>query len=451
MSRTPILLDNVSYLLTVDHNDTVLRDTSVLIRDGKIDAIGTAVDVEAQAPDAARLDGRHRLAMPGLVNLHTHTPMTLLRGLAEDVDLQGFLAKVWAAESAVMDPDTVELGAELGALESALAGCTTQLDMYFHPEQAHTGALRVGTRHVTGPIAFDGTGPDGMAFDQRLADMANWPTLLSTLHGTDDPWVPPAICPHGAYTVNPPHLRDIHDVMQSWPEPGVLMIHASETTAENDQVFRDYGRTPVQILADTGLLGNNWPVALGHAVHLNTADQQLVATHNAAIAHCPGSNLKLASGAMPWHTYRQAGIRIGLGTDGCSSSNDLDMWHTMRQAALLARLTAGRPDVASAHHIVRAATIDGAAALGMADRIGSLEPGKEADIILLDLDAPHLTPVNDPHALAVFAAGRGDVTDVFIAGRHVIRNRASTRVDRAELLARARKRGQAAAEAAAGV
>ncbi|PID54200.1 MAG: N-ethylammeline chlorohydrolase [Micrococcales bacterium] len=446
---SPILIENISYLLTVDDQDTVLRDSSVLIRDGRIAAIGAAADLAATAPDAERIDGRGRLVMPGLVNLHTHTPMTLLRGLAEDVDLQGFLARVWAAEGAVMDPGTVQVGAELGALESLLGGCTTQLDMYFHHDRAHAGALRVGTRHVTGPTALDGTGPDGLDFDQRLAAMAAWPTLLRDLHDAGDAWVPPSVCPHGTYTVNPENLQEIRDVMQSWDEPGVLTIHASENLAENEQVHREHSRTPVRVLADSGLIGNRWPVVLGHGVHLDDTDQQVVAANGVAVAHCPGSNLKLASGAMPWRTYRQAGIRLGIGTDGCSSSNDLDMWQAMRQAALLARLTAGHPDVAPAAHIVRAATIDGAGALGMAQRIGSVEEGKEADVIILDLDAPHLTPVHDPYALLVFAAGRGDVTDVFVAGRGVVRDRASTRIDRAELLARARQRGRAAAEAAA--
>jgi 5-methylthioadenosine/S-adenosylhomocysteine deaminase len=179
-------------------------------------------------------------------------------------------------------------------------------------------------------------------------------------------------------------------------------------------------------------------------VHLTESDRKLVAGAGAAVGHCPGSNLKLASGALHWEVLRDNGIRVGLGTDGCSSSNDLDMWQAMRQAALLARLTSGRPDVASAGEVLRAATIDGARALGLGDEIGSVEVGKRADLVLVDLAAPHLTPVHDVAALLVFAAGRGDVTDVLVDGIPVVRDRRSTRLDTDELLARARDRGDVA-------
>ena len=184
-------------------------------------------------------------------------------------------------------------------------------------------------------------------------------------------------------------------------------------------------------------------------MRLDAQDQATVAAAGAAVAHCPGSNLKLASGALPWRTYADAGIRLGLGTDGCSSSNDLDMWSVMRLAGLLARLTSGRPDAVSAVDIVRAATIEGARALGLGDTIGSIEVGKSADLVLLDLDAAHLTPVHDVHALLVYAAGRGDVTDVFVAGERVVAHRESTRVDEHDLYARCRERGVVAAAAAA--
>jgi 5-methylthioadenosine/S-adenosylhomocysteine deaminase len=175
-------------------------------------------------------------------------------------------------------------------------------------------------------------------------------------------------------------------------------------------------------------------------VHLDEADLTLVAAAGAGLAHCPGSNLKLASGALNWQQVSRAGVRLGLGSDGCSSSNDLDLWQVMRQAALLARLTSGRPDAAAAEQILRAATIDGARSLGMGDLIGSIEVGKRADITVLDIDAPHLTPVHDVAALLVFAAGRGDVVDVLVDGEHVVANRRLTRVDVAQLLARCRAR-----------
>jgi len=188
---------------------------------------------------------------------------------------------------------------------------------------------------------------------------------------------------------------------------------------------------------------------LGHGVHLSEADQERIAEVGAAVAHCPGSNLKLASGALHWEALWENGIRLGIGTDGCSSSNDLDMWQAMRQAAMLARLTSGRPDVASADQVLRAATIEGARALGLDDVIGSLEVGKRADVVVVDLEAPHLTPVHDVAALLVFAAGRADVTDVLVDGDPVVRERRSTRVDTPALLARARERSADARQGAA--
>ncbi len=429
-----MLLDRLDYVVTVDEHDRVLTGASVLIEDGAITAVGE-VD-PAVAAGAERIDGRGRLALPGLVNLHTHLPMTLLRGLAEHVDLQGFLARVWAAEAALMDPDTVELGAQLGAVESLLAGCTTQLDMYFHHDQAHIGAAATGARHVGGPVFFDGEGPDGLRWAQRLRVLQEWPTRVAQLGG---PHVPPAAMPHATYTCRPEHLREVAELVADW-RGGVLHTHVSENAAENDDVTARYAARPVTLLHEAGWFDGPAHVVLGHGVHLDEADLTLVAAADAGLAHCPGSNLKLASGALNWQQVRRAGVRIGLGSDGCSSSNDLDLWQVMRQAALLGRLTSGRPDEAAAEQILRAATIDGARSLGMGGVIGSIEVGKRADITVLDIDAPHLTPVHDVAALLVFAAGRGDVVDVLVDGEQVVANRQSTRVDVPQLLARCRAR-----------
>ena len=507
---TRVRIEHLTYLVTVDERDTVLRDATVTIDDGVITAIeaadapagprgteapqadpvarrtagpgGSASERQrASADGSARragsgeggpgaagsgeggagddhttvIDGRGRLALPGLVNLHTHLPMTLLRGLAEHVDLQGFLARVWAAEGAVMDPGTVELGARLGALESLRGGCTTQLDMYFHHESAHRGAVAVGSRHVGGPVFFDAAGPDGLTWDERMAGLRDWPRLLAEIGG---PTVPAAGLPHGTYTVSTEHLGEIAETVRGFAagrhtpdgaSRALLCTHVSENAAENAEVQERYAASPTGLLERAGWLDGSVPVVLGHGVHLDEADRALAARAGAAVAHCPGSNLKLASGALQWQTWQDSGLRLGLGTDGTSSSNDLDMWQAMRQAALLARLTAGRPDVAPAEQVLRAATIDGARALGLGDLVGSLEVGKRGDITLLDLGQPHLTPVHDVPALLVFAAGRGDVTDVLVDGEVVVRDRRSTRIDEADLLARCRERGEVAARAAA--
>ncbi len=407
------------------------------------------VTTDQALTDELTIDARGKLLMPGLVNLHTHLPMTLLRGLAENLDLQGFLEHLWAAEAAVMDEETVQLGATLGALESLLGGCTTQLDMYFHHEATHRGAVAAGSRHVIGPVFFDGPGPDGLDWPQRLADLRAWPALLDEIGG---PHVPVAAMPHATYTCSPAGLTEVvmalREVLTDTPRAGVLTTHVSETAAENAGIRERYDATPTELLARAGWLEPDLPIVLGHGVHLSDGDRDLLTAAGGAIGHCPGSNLKLASGALHWEELRDSGIRIGIGTDGCSSSNDLDMWQAMRQAALLARLTSERPDVASATEVLRAATIEGARALGLGDLVGSVEVGKRADLVLVDLAAPHLTPVHDVAALLVFAAGRGDVTDVLVDGRPVVRDRRSTLLDTPGLLARARARGEVARAAA---
>lgn len=447
MSR--LVVTDVAHVVTVDDADTVLTDTTVVVEDGTITELRPAGSARVDADSV--IDGRGRLLVPGLVNLHTHLPMTLLRGLAEDVDLQGFLTRVWAAEGAVMDPDTVELGAALGALESLLGGCTTQVDMYFHHAATHRGAVAAGSRHVIGPVFMDFEGPDGLPWDERVALMRAWPEELRSIGG---PEVPLAAMPHATYTCDPDHLEEVGALLRDLAaDAGLrpfLTTHVSENAFENTDVGERYdGATPTGILAGAGWLSGDVPFVAGHGVHLSPEDRRLLAEAGAAVAHCAGSNQKLASGALPWEDVRGSGVRLGIGTDGCSSSNDLDMWQAMRQAALLARLTSGRPDVASAHDVLRAATVEGARAIGLGDVIGSVETGKRADLVLLDLEKPHLTPVHDVAALLVFAAGRSDVTDVLVDGEPVVRDGRSTRLDTADLLARARDRGAVAAAAAA--
>ena len=298
MSR--IVLRDLAIVVTVDAEDTVLRDVSIAVEDGFITEVGS---VEAREGDAL-VDGRARLALPGLVNLHTHLSMTLLRGIAEGVDLQGFLKRVWAAEGAVMDPATVELGATLGALESLLGGCTTQLDMYFHHEAAHRGAVAAGARHVGGPTFFDGPGPDGLAWEERIAGLRAWPEALRAIGGPD---VPVAAMPHSTYTCSLEHLAEVATVLRAISVPldasgsqlvPVLHTHVSENAAENADTLARFGATPTELLDRAGALVGPARVVFGHGVQLTDTDRATAAAAGVSVAHCPGSNLKLASGAL---------------------------------------------------------------------------------------------------------------------------------------------------------
>ncbi len=426
-----IILENIEWLVTVDNEQRVLRNAALAVEDGKIVEISSAGSLTGDEV----IDLTGRLLAPGLINCHTHLAMSLLRGWAEGVDLQGFLERVWAAEGAIMDAPTCELGTELGALEALLGGTTTALDMYFNPESTHRAAVKVGLRHIAGPIFFDFPGLDWMEWNERIAYARGWPEKLHSLGG---PEVPLYLMPHSTYTDSPEHLRDVAQLAQEINAS--IHLHVSENVAENDDVKARYGKTPVEVLADTGILTRH--TVYGHGIHLNDHDLELTRGAGAAIAHCPGSNMKLGSGMIDLTRLHQSGIPVGIGTDGCSSSNDLDMWQAMRMAAHVQAMTSSPANV-DAKRIFSAATIEAAKTLGMEERIGSIEVGKQADLIAIDLKKPHLSPIHDIFALLVFAAGRGDVTDVWVDGERVIQAGSSVRVKVDELLSRVHSRVKA--------
>lgn len=425
------LLVEADLLVTMDEQNSVVENGAIVVEGGQIIAVGSATDLRNQFPHAERIDGTHRLLMPGLINSHTHLAMALLRGWAEGVDLQGFLERVWAAEGAIMSPEVVRIGTQLGALESVLGGTTTTLDMYFNPHAAHEGAAEVGLRHLCGPIFFDFPGLDGLEWPERISYAKAWPERKAKIGG---PQTPLYLLPHGTYTVSPEHMREVADLAE---ELGAnIHIHASENQAENDDVASRYHATPTELLAEAGVLTRH--TVLGHGVWLNDGDLKLLGAAHSAVAHCPGSNLKLASGAADFYGMKSR-ITVGLGTDGCSSSNDLDMWVAMRSAAHVATTVTGSPAQVKAVDFLRAATIEAAKALGISELVGSLEVGKRADFIRLDLDQAHLTPIHDIFALLVYAAGRGDVVDTFIDGVGVVRDRHITTVNKSEILNHARQ------------
>ncbi|MEI6039367.1 MAG: amidohydrolase family protein, partial [Actinomycetes bacterium] len=262
-----------------------------------------------------------------------------------------------------------------------------------------------------------------------------WPAVLADIGG---PYVPTYFMPHSTYTDSPENLTQVAAIAK---ELGArIHLHVSETEAENDDIANRYSKTPTEVCRDTGIL--DVPTIFGHGVHLSDSDMKIAASKGTSVGHCPGSNMKLGSGLARFNDMRKAGIAVGLGTDSCSSSNDLDMFSVMRMAAHVVALRQSPADV-DLSAIVRAATIEAARAVGLADRVGSIEIGKEADLIALDLRAAHLTPVHDVNALLVFAAGRGDVTDVWVAGDQVVSDRVSTKIDLNDLIARVNLRVKA--------
>lgn len=422
--KVDLVVANARYVVTLDAGDRILNNATLVIDKGVITEINPVV-----VPSANRVfDASGHLVMPGLVNTHSHLAMSLLRGWAEGVNLQGFLDRVWVAEGAIMDRQTCALGTELAASESLLAGVTTVLDMYFNPDVTHEAAVQVGLRQVAGPIFFDFPALDGLVWEERIAYARSWPAHLARIGG---PRIPLFLMPHSTYTDSPEHLADVAALAK---ELGArIHLHVSETEVENEDIANKYGKTPTALLKEVGVL--DVPTVFGHGVHLSDQDVAIAAQSGASVAHCPGSNLKLGSGIADIKRYQCAGLPVGLGTDGCSSSNDLDLWPVLRTAAHLVALNHG-PAAVDLASLVRAATIEGARAIGLEKEIGSIEPGKEADLIAIDLSAPHLMPVHNVLALIVYAIGRGDVSDVFVAGKQVVANRELTQVDVADLTRR---------------
>jgi 5-methylthioadenosine/S-adenosylhomocysteine deaminase len=421
---TSDLIITGAVVVTCDAAGTVLRDGAVAVTAGRIARIGTAEEVGAGAREV--IDARGLLLMPGLINAHCHAADSLFRGLVEDLPLEPWLQTVWKAEGAILNRATVRLGATLGFAELLLGGVTTTMDMFWHPREGVAAARAVGCRVSTGGIFFDGPGVDGRAQDKRLADAG---AFFDEFAGADD--VLPGVFPHGAYTVGPDSLRAAKGLAEA--RGGLFCTHAAETRAEQATVAGRYGRSVIRHLDALGLLDAR--TVLAHCVWLDDEEIAILARSGATAVHNPVSNLKLASGFARVPDMLAAGVRVALGTDGAISGNDLDMWMALRLAATLHKAATLKADAVPTHEALRMATTAGAQALGAADRIGSLEPGKLADMVLVDLGRPHAVPMFDPLTHLVFSCAKSDVLDVFVGGRQVVKDGRLTRIDLGDTLA----------------
>jgi 5-methylthioadenosine/S-adenosylhomocysteine deaminase len=416
-------------VLAADAAGTVIRDGAVAVKDGRIARIGTAAEIGADIGAGARevIDAGGMILMPGLVNTHCHAADSLFRGLVEDLALEPWLRQVWKAEAAILDRDTVRLGATLGFAEQLLGGVTTVMDMFWHPRETVAAARDVGLRVATGGIFFDGPGVDGRTVPERTAEAAAFFDEFAAA-----PDVLPGCFPHGAYTVGPEGLAAAWRIAAE--RGGLFSTHAAETRAEQETVRARYGRSVIRHLDALGILDGR--TVLAHCVWLDDEEIAILARTGATVAHNPVSNLKLASGIARVPEMLAAGVRVTVGTDGAISGNDLDMWMALRLAATLhrgARLDATAVTTGQALAMV---TRDGAAALGAEDRLGSLEVGKLADMILVDVRRPHAVPLFDPATHIVFSTAKSDVRHVFVGGRQVVRDGTLTRIDVAEVLDR---------------
>jgi 5-methylthioadenosine/S-adenosylhomocysteine deaminase len=379
--------------------------------------LGVLPLAEAQRRFAARQSARlpDHLVVPGLVNAHTHASMALLRGVGDDLPLQRWLAeRIWPLEQALVGEGFVHDGARLAAVEMLRSGVTTCSDMYFYPDAVARALTAVGMRAVVGIIAIDF--PTAYAVDAE-------DYLRKGLHARDalrdDPLVSFTLAPHAPYTVGDATLARVATLAEELDLP--VHIHVHETAHEVDESVARHGVRPLERLDRFGLLSER--LIAVHAVHLTEAEVAKLAWAGASVVHCPVSNLKLASGLAPVPALLAAGVNIALGTDGAASNNRLDLFDEARMAALLAKAVAGDAATLPAAMALECATLGGARALGLGSRIGSIEPGKQADLVAVELASPEVMPLFDPVSDLLYASGREHVTDVWVAGRRVVQTR----------------------------
>ncbi len=422
------LLIHNGTILTCNPAFEIIAAGWVGVRGGRIAAVGRAQGLPP--PDAREvIDARGGIVMPGLVNTHTHLPMTLFRGLADDLPLMAWLNEhIFPAERAVVTPDSVRWGTRLACAEMALSGTTTCCDGYFHEEAVAEAVQEVGLRAIVGQGVIDFPAPG-------VPDPA---ANITAARAFADAWlgrtgtVAPSVFCHSPLTCSEQTLAA---AKQLCTELGLLFqVHVAETRGEREQVQAAQGLPPVGWLDRIGLLDAR--TLLVHCVWVDAEEIALIAARGAKVSHNPESNLKLGSGIAPVAAMRTAGIPVGLGTDGCASNNDLDLFAAMDLAAKLHKVHCLDPTVVSAEDAIRMATSEGARALGLDREIGSLEPGKQADLIVIDTRKPHLTPMHHPASAVVYAAGGADVQTVLVAGKALVRNRRLLSIDIEEVMHR---------------
>lgn len=410
---TDLLIRN-AVVVTSDKAGTVIHDGAVAVEGSRIQAIGRSADLAPLAERAARvIDGAGHIVMPGIVNTHCHAADSLFRGLVEDLALEPWLQTVWKAEAAILNPHNSYLGSVLGFGELLLSGVTSVMDMFWYPFETVRAARKVGLRVSTGGIFFDPAGVTALSIDRRVAEAERF---FEEFGNAADVFA--AVMPHGTYTVSPENLKAAHAISHKCG--GIFCTHCAETRAEQADIVARYGRTVVRHLDHLGCIDER--TVLAHCVHLDDEELDIIARRRGHVAHNPMSNMKLASGFARVPDMLDRGINVSLGTDGPISGNDLDMWMALRLAATLHKGHTGRADVISTRQAIDMLTINGARALGASDRIGSLEKGKLADLIMVDIGRPHAVPMFDPLTHLVYSAGRADVRHVFVGGVQMVRD-----------------------------
>lgn len=418
-------------VVTMDGSRRVIDNGSVAVKDGRIVAVGKSAEIDRAYGAREIVNASGHVVIPGLINGHTHVPMTLFRGIADDLDLQEWLTKyIFPAEAKNVTEDFVRVGARLGMAEMIRGGTTTYCDMYYFEDAIADETFKAGMRGVLGetvidfPVADNKTNADAMAYVERFLN-----------HWKGNALIVPAIAPHAPYTVSTDHLKAVRALSDRTGAP--IVIHISETKREVEDSIKDKGASPIDYLNRIGFL--NERVIAAHVVWPSEEELGLLKNLGVGIVHNPQSNMKLASGVAPVPAMLQADLPVGLGTDGAASNNDLNLWEEMDTAAKLHKLISKDPKVLSAQEAFEMATIRGARALHLDKEIGSIEAGKRADIVIVDLDDLNQTPYYNIYSDLVYSAKAGDVRTVIVEGRVIMRDRRLLTLNEAAIKADARK------------
>ncbi len=426
-------------VVTMDSNRAIYNDGAVAIRADTIVAVGPRTQIVEQYDPGQVIDSTGNLVLPGFVNGHTHVPMTLFRGIHDDVTLNDWLRKyIFPAEAKNVNEEFVRWGTRLALAEQIRAGVTTFADMYYFEDAIAEETKAAGMRGVLGETILDFPAPDNKS-EAAMLDYTE--KFLKRWQG--DPLIHAAVAPHSMYTCSKKTLEDSSALARKYRAP--ILIHVAEMKKEWEDSMRQNGVSPVQYLDKVGVLGSD--VVAAHCIYVDAADRKLLALKQVGCVHNPSSNMMLASGVSPVPELRTAGVAVGLGTDGpAGSNNDLDIMEEIDLAAKLAKITKMDPLALNAKAVVEMATIDGARALHMEKEIGSIEPQKKADLVIIDLDEPNAVPMYDVYSQIAYALKGSDVETVMIGGRVVMRDRKLLTVNEEQAIAKAREyRGKIAA------
>lgn len=423
-------LIHAGWVVPVVPSGMVLKDHSIAVDQGRIVGLLSTVDARQQYQARQTLDRLQHIVCPGLVNLHGHSAMALLRGLADDLLLNIWLQQhIWPAEGRHVSPGFVEDGTLLACAEMLRGGTTCINDMYFFPDAIARAVQQSGIRACIGAAILEF--PTNYASD---ADDYIAKALAARDTYRHEPLLRFALAPHAPYTVSDPTFERIVTLAEQLQMP--VHMHVQETAKEVSDSLAQYGVRPLARLKQLGLLTPDFLAV--HAVHLSDAEIDLLAEHGCHVAHNPSSNMKLASGIAPVSALLAAGVNVGIGTDSAASNNRLDMFTEMRSSALLAKVATGRPDAVPAWQALQMATLNGAIALGMQDQIGSIETGKAADLIAVAIDNTEALPCFDPVSHLVYCLERAQVSDSWVNGEQLLANRQLARLDPQQLVGKAR-------------